>query len=716
MSLDERIAALMQREVDGVNSEAEQAELQRYLGGHPEARQQLEQLAAVTDALNSLPEVDPPADLRTAIRGLVGRELQLTPTPERVRRARASARADTANTIKETPAMTAHRGLHTRRQWTVVGLAAAAALAGVAAVGYLGWMAPPASDGTAGTIGAVQKYRAPQIGDADVVLAGQETRVPHESVLEGAVALQRVAAALESGSSDPARAREAVGQRFETVRARLRHQMQVQRDALATFTATHGSLYVGPELQLGPTPERAEARSLRTAVDQLQAAVVALAPEVTGASADPSAVTSALEKLAALDGSGTPNETELEALTAELEAAAVALAVRDAQLDYGLLVARQRHLDLLLEEMAALAAADRDLGTADGAAGERLESLGATLGARAERLANVGTAALQARFGAMSVGMNGQVEALGPPGGASVWLSFNQAQLEAAQQALASQTEALGAGGASVWLSFNQAQLAAAQQALASQTEALGIGTSSVWISFNRAQLAAAQQALGAQVNALGPEQTVSFWISFNRAQLAAAQQALASQTEALGIGTSSVWISFNRAQLEASQRILADQVESLGPDRMAWLQANQAQLEASQQALASQTEALGAGTASVWLSFNQAQLAAAQQGLAAQTAALGPAGSFAFVTLNRAQLAAARQALEAQTTALGWKVNGMITQLESRLESMSLKASDRWLGLQTTLGAIAPLEASGLGATATLGAMRSALENQAQP
>ena len=655
MSLDERIAALMQREVDGVNSEAEQAELQRYLGGHPEARQQLEQLAAVTDALNSLPEVDPPADLRTAIRGLVGRELQLTPTPERVRRARASARADTANTIKETPAMTAHRGLHTRRQWTVVGLAAAAALAGVAAVGYLGWMAPPASDGTAGTIGAVQKYRAPQIGDADVVLAGQETRVPHESVLEGAVALQRVAAALESGSSDPARAREAVGQRFETVRARLRHQMQVQRDALATFTATHGSLYVGPELQLGPTPERAEARSLRTAVDQLQAAVVALAPEVTGASADPSAVTSALEKLAALDGSGTPNETELEALTAELEAAAVALAVRDAQLDYGLLVARQRHLDLLLEEMAALAAADRDLGTADGAAGERLESLGATLGARAERLANVGTAALQARFGAMSVGMNGQVEALGPPGGASVWLSFNQAQLEAAQQALASQTEALGAGGASVWLSFNQAQLAAAQQALA-------------------------------------------------------------SQTEALGIGTSSVWISFNRAQLEASQRILADQVESLGPDRMAWLQANQAQLEASQQALASQTEALGAGTASVWLSFNQAQLAAAQQGLAAQTAALGPAGSFAFVTLNRAQLAAARQALEAQTTALGWKVNGMITQLESRLESMSLKASDRWLGLQTTLGAIAPLEASGLGATATLGAMRSALENQAQP
>jgi hypothetical protein len=153
------------------------------------------------------------------------------------------------------------------------------------------------------------------------------------------------------------------------------------------------------------------------------------------------------------------------------------------------------------------------------------------------------------------------------------------------------------------------------------------------------------------------------------------------------------------------------------------WLSFNQAQLEASRQALAAQTQALGPGqVSSVWLSFNQAQLEAAQQALAAQTQALGP-GGFAFVTANVSQLEAARQGLEAQTQALGPGGFVFVTANTSRLdaigtqlESMSLKASEQRLGLQTTLGAIAPLEASGLGSTATLGAMRSALGNQAQP
>ena len=71
--------------------------------------------------------------------------------------------------------MTRRRRLHTGSQRAVMALAVAAALTGIAVVGYLGWMGPPAPDGTAGAIGA-EKYRAPQIGAADVVLARQGPR------------------------------------------------------------------------------------------------------------------------------------------------------------------------------------------------------------------------------------------------------------------------------------------------------------------------------------------------------------------------------------------------------------------------------------------------------------------------------------------------------------------------------------------------------------
>ena len=46
----------------------------------------------------------------------------------------------------------------------------------VAAVVYFGFFFPPTSgENVTGTIGAVQKYRAEQMSDEDVVLAGEES-------------------------------------------------------------------------------------------------------------------------------------------------------------------------------------------------------------------------------------------------------------------------------------------------------------------------------------------------------------------------------------------------------------------------------------------------------------------------------------------------------------------------------------------------------------
>ncbi len=59
----ERIAELMNSEFDGVNSEAESRELAEYLDAHPGAREEFEQLQALTRRLHAEGHVDPPAHL-----------------------------------------------------------------------------------------------------------------------------------------------------------------------------------------------------------------------------------------------------------------------------------------------------------------------------------------------------------------------------------------------------------------------------------------------------------------------------------------------------------------------------------------------------------------------------------------------------------------------------------------------------------------------------
>ena len=340
--------------------------------------------------------------------------------------------------------MSTHRGLHTRRQRVVLGLAAAAAVAGIVGVAYLGWVAPPEPDATTGAIGAVRKYRAPQIGDADVVLAGQEARVPYEAVLEDAVALQQVGTALaQVGMSsaggtvvaDMAAADERLEQRLDTVRARLAYGVRIQRAALGEFLTTHGALMPKAE-GLTDRVEAVAADEPTAETMALQGLVMELGRVLPALETDGlAAVTAALERVAGLGDAAQPGETELAAVTTQLEDAAQALAVRDAGLDYGVLLARQRYLGLLTQEMATLGAARREIeatrATMDGASADdvrgRLGALGTALGARAERLANLGVGALQAQYGGMEIGLNDQVDALGPQFGGIALGANNQA-------------------------------------------------------------------------------------------------------------------------------------------------------------------------------------------------------------------------------------------------------------------------------------------------
>jgi len=73
--IEEKYIELMNREIDGLNSGKESAELQKYLRGNPEAERYYHELLFVAGALNRVPEVEPPAELKASIlRSIFGEE------------------------------------------------------------------------------------------------------------------------------------------------------------------------------------------------------------------------------------------------------------------------------------------------------------------------------------------------------------------------------------------------------------------------------------------------------------------------------------------------------------------------------------------------------------------------------------------------------------------------------------------------------------------
>lgn len=69
--IDPQYIELIHREVDGVNSPAEQQTLYEYLQAHPEAQRLLDDLRVMTSALEEIEEVDPPPALKARILNLL---------------------------------------------------------------------------------------------------------------------------------------------------------------------------------------------------------------------------------------------------------------------------------------------------------------------------------------------------------------------------------------------------------------------------------------------------------------------------------------------------------------------------------------------------------------------------------------------------------------------------------------------------------------------
>ncbi|KPJ60903.1 MAG: hypothetical protein AMJ46_04215 [Latescibacteria bacterium DG_63] len=65
--IEEKYIELMHREIDGVCSEGESAQLRGYLKENPEASRYFEELSAIARMFNSVEELEPPAELRENI-------------------------------------------------------------------------------------------------------------------------------------------------------------------------------------------------------------------------------------------------------------------------------------------------------------------------------------------------------------------------------------------------------------------------------------------------------------------------------------------------------------------------------------------------------------------------------------------------------------------------------------------------------------------------
>lgn len=65
--IPEKYIELMNTEIDGVNDPQGKADLDRYLGDHPEARAVFLELKSIASALNKIPDKEPPAELKNQI-------------------------------------------------------------------------------------------------------------------------------------------------------------------------------------------------------------------------------------------------------------------------------------------------------------------------------------------------------------------------------------------------------------------------------------------------------------------------------------------------------------------------------------------------------------------------------------------------------------------------------------------------------------------------
>src|SRR5688572_4766475 len=185
MSSTEQLVDLVNRVADGEASAAEEAELQRLMRDSTEARILFAETRDIFRRLGSLPELDPPHQLRNETLASI-EHTNFRPTglylPLTVKTRGGNMSAD-------------------RRKQMLIGFAGLAAVL----VGTFIFVSPSyRPEDASGAIGAVQKHRETQIAQQDVVLGNEqvkeEQQIAYADVLEGSAALQNISADLAIGA------------------------------------------------------------------------------------------------------------------------------------------------------------------------------------------------------------------------------------------------------------------------------------------------------------------------------------------------------------------------------------------------------------------------------------------------------------------------------------------------------------------------------------
>lgn len=374
---------LMQRELDGENSPAASLRLQQQLADDPAAARELEGLRDAVAALQSLEEEDPPAWLRGNLRVQANRT--------------------------EGKAMS-KKGL----VWAL-GIVVVAAV-----VGYFGFVEQPGEGEVTGAIGAVEKHRADQIDDQDVVLGGEEPGedyVAWGDVLTDGATLQSMSTELEAISA---------GLGAMTLDAKA---AQLRLGAFSDSLDSHklallARFDLGLRDQLGAAKRLLEARSmsLDAKIQQgLQEELGAISASLDAKSMDLSRLESARMRLEAfnsdLDAKIRLNAMSLEAANLKLEAMRTGLESKSMSLDARSLAtmrdelgaisdalgAKSFGLEARMQRLNAMSLEARSLAKMQGELGKGIQLGAMTLGNMSKEMLSLGSRLEADSLGAMKM-------------------------------------------------------------------------------------------------------------------------------------------------------------------------------------------------------------------------------------------------------------------------------------------------------------------------
>jgi hypothetical protein len=495
----ERQSDLIQRSIDGDLSNSAQAELDQLLASNEEAAELYASLEKVARLVEQLEESDPPAALRRSITESV-RTIQPSSLLTRVQ-------GFIGNALR-------NGGEAMNKKWAT---AAVCVVALVAIVAYFGYWNRPDNGEAVGAIGAVEKHRAEQIGDQDVMLGDEaacEDCIPYGDMLESAAMLQNAATELGGMSQLAASATASgldarmkalsvgFGSHVDALNARMLGAMRVQLGAFDTVLA---SQYISMQVKGKSKQTRVElnaisgmleakvleAATLESAVTRLSAIHAELAAQMKleaytleAAQTQLGAFNAGLENKAL-----AINQDNLRAFDTELEAVSTTLEARQTVTAFEMLGTRQAYLEAMNLDMTRLRAFSAELGKMSQLEMAQMEAMTSQLEAMGKELQS--RAALLESNALM--GMKTQLEAF----------SLEHMSLDAMSLLAISSGNSLEARAAE----FDTARLGAFQDtlgAMSSTLEARQSLAARMLVGEMKTQLGATQKVLAAEDFRLG--------------------------------------------------------------------------------------------------------------------------------------------------------------------------------------------------------------------